>query len=356
MNHDRPRLLLVNRDLSVGGGITYMDHLSRGLIALGWDVFYQSIPGPMAARMRASGVKIQYKGWGHALQLPFIVRMLRHLKPDVVNSHSNSTTAAVAKACTITGTKFVVTAHNPLVGDRMTQMRSSFLSADAIVVMNDTLANHFHRDLPLTRERIFASRLFIPWSESPIAARETTELAYCSRLSGSKGPMAESFLRAGLSLGLPVTVIGTGRQKRRLQKIGGKFVGHSDDVPAFFRKATVAGGAGFVAIEALEAGAVPVGLGFRGCQGAVTPEKIEWAAARNYGDTDPVSYEHSVERVKSEIERALEVVRSGQVAELRDRARAIHSMEVVIPVLNQFYRRIANGEPFSDISRRVDDF
>ncbi len=351
------RLMVINRDSEIGGGVTYVRHLTTALTSQGWQVSYAAPPGKMRPVIKASGARILNQTFFTILQTPLLVRFLRRHRPDVVDSQSRGTSAVIAPACRIAKVPWVATMHGPIQSHKFAGPTERALKAANAVVSLDIAVGAHYWDLGVPAKQIFSSHLFIPWRESAPAKAQGIHLCYCSRLSSKKGKRGLAFVQAAAKMGHEVTVVGAGKFGKEIAEAGGKMVGQTLDPKAHFERANVVGGAGFVAIEAIEAGCVPVGMGFSGCLGSVNPENLVWAADRNYGDHGGTrGYDASVESMERELRLAIDQVSLGRTRELRQEAEKIHSLEINGPKVHRFLAAIAEGRSFEGFGDDVTRF
>ncbi len=354
--HDsQVRLLIVNRDFNVGGGVTYIKHLGQALSDHGWTIEIMAQKGEMADEMPA-GCKLRPTPVFSMLQLPFLVRRLRRGGYSVANCHAYTPAPVLSVACAAAKMPLIVTLHGPGGEKRHAQWARIFHRSAAVVALNESIAHHYH-SAGLPWEKLFVSRLLMPFRETvPQKPEGTLRLAYCSRLSKSKGVMAELFIRAAATLGPDsVEIIGDGPLKKQLEELAQKlkvpanFSGNSHEVSSRLARAHIGVGAGYVAVEALEAGCATVGIGFDGCIGAVTPANFDDAVGRNFGDHAGRFLKSTVEDVAFSLQQAISSLRSREVHAVRDRAKQEFGLDKVGPTLAEFYRRVCLGQSFEGL-------
>jgi hypothetical protein len=142
-------------------------------------------------------------------------------------------------------------------------------------------------------------------------------LAYCSRLSGAKGPRCETWLRAiagdAVLRGARLRVIGGGSDQGRLQRLAqelglaAEFTGSVPSPVALLTDVDVLTGAGYALIEGLALGCVGVGLGFGGCTGVVDMQGFDAACAVNFGDHSPDPLPSDADTIARALRAALQL-------------------------------------------------
>ncbi|MCA1597317.1 MAG: glycosyltransferase, partial [Chloroflexi bacterium] len=216
-------ILILNRDLNVGGGVTYIRGLCSVLRSRGHRVFIIAGPGPMAAALSKSSDGLWSVPLFSPLQRPWLRHIVHKHAIDVINVHSRTPARMAFPVCEHAGIPMVVTAHGPVYGRRLELLKPIYARAAAFIVMNEQNASYY-RGVGVPSDRLHLSRLLVDWSEAQERpARPARTFMYCSRLSGLKGPRAEAWLRAIALLapdpGARLVVIGSGSYRRRLQEV-----------------------------------------------------------------------------------------------------------------------------------------
>ncbi|MGC8669429.1 MAG: glycosyltransferase [Chthonomonadales bacterium] len=293
-------ILFVNRDMGLGGGNTFLRSVGPALRARGHRVYLVSASGEVRCQMEAAfdGVFI------HALRYPWesmwLRRLIRKLGVDVVMPMMPVQFHVTAKACFSTGAALVLNLNAPFKASRVCRYLGQ---ARAITVMNE-YQRRYYANLGADAQRITRLYWMVDWDHFEECAKPFAErppnIAYCSRLSGTKAPLAVAFVEAAQALrsevpDLRVQIVGRGSHLRQVQEavqrrnaeIGAPFAGVLADVldtaPIFGSCRLVAGG-NYACIEALAAGAHAVGAGYDGVYGLVTAQNLEEAAEQYFGD------------------------------------------------------------------------
>lgn len=355
------RALIVNRDLRVGGGSTYIRHLGGALRAAGWQVTLLAAPGPMRrpfAQVLDRVVALPVMaGW----QRPWLSRLLRRGGYDVVSAHGYTQAEVIAPVCQALGVPLVVTLHGLTSFDRREDWRRVFDRCACVMVMNERNGTEFV-DLVQPPSKLFFRRLFVPWREDVSRSRigATVALAYCARLSGQKGPMAERWLEAVAEVGrrrkVRAVLVGDGSYRSRLEEharrlgVEACFTGQVTEAAPILAEADVLTGAGFVALEGIEAGCALVGMGFAGCFGAVGPKRVAEALSVNFGDQAYTDLPSDQATIARELEAALGLLESGDAREVRRLVAPECGLPTMGPLHAELFRRLAERKPFGDLS------
>lgn len=357
------RVLIVNRDMTVGGGTTYILALARMLAREGDSASLLAAGGPrlpgMIDAFAAAGGQVCKKALLFPWDRAWFARFLRAHPADVVNVHNLRGMDLCVEPCLDAGVPFVATFHAP---PRPKQVDLALENASLIVVMNETMRDCVTQ-AGAPQGRIFLSRLPVDLPALRAADRRAGAgnfvVTYCSRLSGLKGPLALGLMEAAgqLSRSMPdltCVVIGGGPLRRRVAQKAQEINAHAGraivqvlgarlDAAQYLAGTSVAVGAGYVAVEALVGGAYVIGLGVRGCYGLVTEENFAEAVARNFGDHSPVYHASSPGILADAIQRAHTMWLERPECALRERAERVFSLEAVGPPLVRAYRALAAG-------------
>ena len=358
------RVLFVNRDAVVGGGNTYLVHLGRTLGVLGARAeILVSSGGAWLPRFRESFRTAKVVPLYHPLQAPLLALALRRHRIDVVNAHAFTQARIADRACQLARVPLVVTMHGGIGPRRKVQYRPILGRARATVVMNERLALFF-REVGVPEERIVLSRLPVVLPErARLEARPARSFAYCSRLSGNKAPKCAAWLRGVAEAGLDVdriTVIGDGDERPKLERLAVslgldvEWAGMLPDASERFADFDVVCGAGYVALEAIAAGAAVVGMGFSGCFGAVDSENFDQAVACNFGDQIAQNVGEPSEVVAGELARAVKVLARGDALAARQRMRTLFDADRVGREMVGLYEAVRDGTPVAAHTRPLD--
>lgn len=350
-------VLVVNRDMKVGGGTTYIGHLVRALRRAGYSVQMWAAGGPREPNLRASATALRKLPIVSPWQRPLLAPLMRSERPDVVNVHGFTQARILAPLCHGLGVPLVVTIHGLIHEHRRDQWRDIFECAAAVMVMNERTGTEI-RDLVAPSAKLFFQRLWVPFGAEPAGRRQAATFAYCGRLSKQKGAMAERFLRAVATLECDarVWIIGSGSRHAHLKRVArelGVCATFQGEVPSAHRMlggADVVAGSGYVALEAIERGAAVIGLGFAGCFGAVHPGNLADALRVNFGDQTFGPIVESPDALPSALRRASDALTSGEAAEVRALVARTCSEQAVAPQITEFFERVAARQPFDDLS------
>lgn len=338
------RILVVNRDMTVGGGVTYILKLADAMRPLGVETHLIAAGGASEPALREVCASVTRTPLLHPIQAPWLAARIRSLRPDVVVAHAYTQARVAAMACGMTRTPLVITMHGYIGGRRVAQFKKLFLKAGRVVVMNENLLRVYTID-PDVADRFVMSRLPVTW---PPNARYEPRVAegygYCSRLSTRKAPRCEAWLRAIAAIGPSrAVVIGDGDEAPRLKRaaeglgLDVEWWGEVPNAAARFAELDVVAGAGYVAVEAIAAGCAVVGLGFEGCYGAITPGTLADAMAWNYGDQSPHPLPDDPVSIEEGLRQAAAVLESGAAAEVARRCEQEYRDEVVAKRMIQIY-------------------
>ena len=349
-------ILVVNRDLSIGGGSTYIHSLCRILTSNGSRVTLLAAPGPMYQSMTGICSEIRRVPLVHPIQGPWLSRFLRSRRIDVVNVHSRTQARVAHPVCQQEGIPLVMTMHGPIGAKHHAALQPVYASAAGVMVMNEQNARYCVR-YGVTPSRIFLTRLMLDWGHrNPRPARQARTFTYCSRLSGLKGPKAETWLRAVALLGnVPdwrLVMIGDGHYRRRLEDLSKElglnvsFMGSVTQASRLFDETDVLTGSGYVAIEGLRSGCGVVGLGYEGCTGAVTEDSLQYCLAMNFGDNMYCENDSSPERVASSLRAASTAVETGEADRVSSLARAQCSEDEVAGPVSSFFECVGRQGDF----------
>lgn len=292
------RILILMRDLSLNGVTTYNRTLAAELRRHGHEVHVWPGDASMPAS-RAPTFPLL-----HPWFEPLARRYVKHLRPDVILVNHFTQARLAQRLRVSTGIPWVAVMHNGHSPQRMLAWAKLFGNVAGIVTMCETMRAQYAR---LVEENcaedaappVFLSRLpiVIPEPRQRVPGAPLT-LAYCSRMSSSKGPRAEAWLHAVASLPeatqYKLLVIGGGSYLKHLRRsvaalgLQVEFTGTIADPSRLLPRVDVITGAGYSLMEGLVLGCAPVALGFGGCFGAITEANLDAAFAINFGDHSAV--------------------------------------------------------------------
>ncbi|MGS0756270.1 glycosyltransferase [Roseateles sp. GG27B] len=205
------KILILLRDLSLNGISTYNRNLANELSLQGHEVHAGRPTRPSSRRACAT----HPPPLGRAAGAPLV----QWINPDVILV-SHFTQARLAhKLKQSTGIPWVACMHNGHSPQRMAEWAQLFSNAAGVV----TLCDHAGANSKLLASSVQAGKPLAPvlLSRLPIAIPEPRQrrsdaplkLAYCSRLSGGKGPLCEAWLQAVAAL--------PGHERYKLLVMGG---------------------------------------------------------------------------------------------------------------------------------------
>lgn len=341
-------VLLLLRSLERNGITTYNRVLAAALRRAGHRVTVW--PGdPVWAGVTWPG------WWLRPGAAPLLAPRVRALAPDLIYvSHYTQGLLAAALSAR-TGIAWFACMHNGHSAPRMAQWQRLLASARGVVTlcqsMHDVYADLIGSGQRLPRLHVGALPLDMPPAR-PVAPRAPdgrVRLAYCARLSGQKGPRCEAWLRAVALLApqLPVhaRVIGGGshlpalRRLARELRLEVEFTGLVADPAPWLADVDVLSGAGYALIEGLVRGCAGVGIGFGGCWGAITTDRLAASVAVNFGDHCPHPLPDSPESIRDALLRALEAVRTGEAQHVADQCRSLFDADAQTRELVAFWRQ-----------------
>ncbi|MBV6458924.1 MAG: hypothetical protein HONBIEJF_02063 [Fimbriimonadaceae bacterium] len=338
------KVLVVNRDMTVGGGVTYILKLAAAMNPLGVETHLIAAGGASEPALREVCASVSRTPILHPIQAPWLAARIRALRPDVVVAHAYTQAKVAAVACGWTKTPLVITMHGFIGGRRVGQFKKLFLKARRVVVMNENLMRVYTIDQDVA-DRFVMSRLPVTWpANARHEPRKAQVFGYCSRLSTRKAPRCEAWLHAIARIRpARAVVIGDGDEAPRLRRvaedlgIGVEWWGEVPNASARFVELDVVAGAGYVAVEAIAAGAAVVGLGFEGCFGAVTTATLSDAMAWNYGDQSPEPLPDDAATVERELRKAAAALESGAAAEVAKLCELEYRDEIVARKMVEIY-------------------
>ncbi len=314
--------------------------------------------GAMAPVLRRECDELKVSHVFHAVQRPFLKRYLKEHRIDVVNAHSYTQAKVIFPVCKALGIKTVITPHGARTPKRLKQLAPMFESCDGIMVIDEQLARLYHRaGVPL--QRLFLSRLFLDWPErEPRRPAVVKTIGVCSRLSGLKGPMCEAFLRGTAKADgyKEILIFGDGSYRSKIEatakelNLNVRMVGAVPDAASQFEKVDVLAGSSFVALEGFRAGCAVIGLGFDGCTGVITRDKVQAAIAINFGDRALKNLSTDPRFIGEEVTKAMAMRASGETNEVSEAVKAECSSKAVSKQIDGFFECVKEGRDYSDFS------
>ena len=343
------KILILLRDLSLNGISTYNRNLANELSLQGHEVHVWPSNSAIASRSRLR--------W--PILHPWAERLVRHfvqwINPDVILV-SHFTQARLAhKLKQSTGIPWVACMHNGHSPQRMAEWARLFSNAAGVVTLCETMRKQYTELLASTAPAgkpvapVLLSRLPIA---IPAPRQRTSnaplKLAYCSRLSGGKGPLCEAWLQAVAALPeherYKLLVMGGGNYLRSLRKTAAnlglqvEFTGSIRDPGQRLNQVDVLTGSGYALMEGMVRGCAPVALGFAGCFGALTDGNLADAFAVNFGDHCLALLPKDAETVARELQLAINS--AADTASIRQRSIERFSPEPIVAELVAFLQRI----------------
>lgn len=346
------RILILLRDLSPNGITTYNRILADELRRQGHDVFVWPAYG-----------KFSHRNWRCWVLHPTLSELIAHgiarLRPDVIYVNHYTQARVAHLVHTRLGIPWFACMHNGHSDARMAQWARLFGNAQGIVTMCESLRDKYQhlvdtatppnaagRKPPVLLSSLPLVSPTVPDRPSPGSSAPLT-LAYCSRLSGLKGPRCEAWLRA-IAL-LPkatpyrVLVIGGGSHLNRLKQVANdlslsaEFTGMVPSTEPYLERTDVLAGAGYALMEGLVRGCVGIGLGFGGCFGAMTPDRLSAAMSVNFGDHCPHPLPDDPEHIAAALQEAIAMCNTAEARMVADRCRTTFEPQGIAKRLLQFW-------------------
>lgn len=343
------KILILLRDLSLNGISTYNRNLANELSLQGHEVHVWPSNAAIASRSRLR--------W--PILHPWAERLVRHfvqwINPDVILV-SHFTQARLAhKLKQSTGIPWVACMHNGHSPQRMAEWAQLFSNAAGVVTLCETMREQYSK---LLASSVQAGKPLAPvlLSRLPIAIPEPRQrrsdaplkLAYCSRLSGGKGPLCEAWLQAVAALPgherYKLLVMGGGNYLRTLRKtatelgLNVEFTGSIRDPGQRLNQVDVLTGSGYALMEGMVRGCAPVALGFAGCFGALTDVNLADAFAVNFGDHCLELLPKDAGTVARELQLAINS--ADDTASIRQRSIERFSPEPIVAELVAFLQQV----------------
>lgn len=320
------RILILLRDGSRNGITTYNRVLAQALRSQGHTVsIWPQLEAPYAVQAL------------QALCLhPWSEPVLRHVVgrwgPDLVFVSHYSQARLAHRLRETLGIPWFACMHNGHAPRRMAQWQGLWRNCSGVVTMCQSMFNLYaamadgmDQRVPVCLSRL-PLEMPVGWGPAGYQANQPLTLAYCARLSSQKGPRCEAWLRAIALLpdagGYRIRVIGGGSHLRQLigvaQALGleAEFTGMVPDPAPYLSDADVLAGAGYALMEGLVRGCAGVGLGFGGCWGAVSRDRLADAQDVNFGDHMPHQLPSDPEVIAQALSDAIALRRSGEAAEV----------------------------------------
>ncbi|MDC8784486.1 glycosyltransferase [Roseateles koreensis] len=351
------RVLILLRDLSLNGITSYNRILAGELRAQGHTVFVLPSGADMPSDNRF--------GWPllHPCLEPLVRGAIARLMPDVIVVNHYTQARVAHRLSESLGIPWLAIMHNAHSDRRMREWAQLFSNVSGVVTMCQTLRDKYSDLLresagflaghkpPIFLSRLPLQRPVAPLARSGGATPETVvRLAYCSRLSGSKGPRCEAWLKAVALLpdhaSYRLRVMGGGSQLRQIKQLAGRlglnveFTGMVANVLPYLEDVSVMTGAGYAVLEGLVHGCAAVGLGFGGCFGAVTAARLDAAMAVNFGDHAMGRFSTDPAFIAQELQTAIELHRSGQAQAVSERVIALCAPAEIATGLTRFAQRV----------------
>lgn len=338
--------------MGIGGGATFTLGLSKVLRGKGHWVAMSAAGGELSEETRRNSDLYNSMPLWHSLQRPLLKRFLRKHGIECVNAHAFTQAAVALPVCKSLGIPFVITLHGPHGRKRLEQWKPLLSQADAVMVMNEQVAR-FYWLAGVPKEKLFLTRLFLPWPGTPPERGGVETIGICARLSGLKGPISLAFVRGAdaseMARQKRIVLVGDGPYRRQVE-LEGKNLGLDleawGSVPnasSRFGEIDVLAGGGYVALEGLRAGCAVVGMGFDGCMGAVSSGNLNLALGVNFGDHALRRLSQEPEFVAGEIEKAFALIQDGRALEASNMAKAHCCEEAVAGQLSSFFSSVQPG-------------
>lgn len=346
------RILILLRDLAPNGITTYNRLLAEELRHQGHEVFVWPAYGGFTRR--------NWRCWLlHPALSGLVAKGIARLRPDIIYVHHFTQARLAHRMRAQGGVPWFACMHNGHSGSRMAAWEQQFGNAQGIVTMCESLHDLYQqlvdsststsRDSKTHKPPVLLSRLPIAPPAMPKHEPDRPiTLAYCSRLSGNKGPRCETWLRA-IAL-LPeascyrILVLGGGSYQGRLKQVAAElsltveFTGMVPDTGPYLDQTDVLTGAGYSLIEGLVRGCAGVGLGFGGCVGAVSPERLNAAMAVNFGDHASHPLPDDPAHIAAALRQAIALCRTPGAREVAQRCRSMSTPEGIAQGLLEFWR------------------
>lgn len=291
------KILYVGRNLKTGGGSTFRFNISRGLKALGHNVWVASMPGEMLPRLRKAGIGYVWTPpppWG----APWIRRAIRRHGIDIVHASNATPGAAAEKALRGLDAPLVMSVHGIL--GRGDHLAACFQKASRILTFEEKAVERLadHAGL-IDQQKIVLLRRPIVHRPSMPRDEAGFRIVYVGRLSKRKGKNALELIAAFRELAiqdatLELDVLGDGsllgEVRRAARLVNGalsreavRVHGSVPDPELIVSQAHVLVGASYCALEAIMQGVAVVGAGFWG-YGVIDEENLRDAMGWNFGD------------------------------------------------------------------------
>ncbi len=359
-SHKALRILVVNRDASVGGGTTLIWNMGHALRAMGHHPLLITGSGPMRKVLDEAYECTLDEVYVFQWQWRKLARRIRELHPDVLNVHSPRQMLIAIPAAGATGVPLAVTFGSADKPERASRIVNR---VDMVQVMNRQQWRYYE-ELGAPTDRLAIVRYMVDVHRYTARAKPYNErrydFAYCSRLSGQKGPLALGFLGGFERLltqrpNLSAIVIGFGKfygraleAAQRINRQAGreavKVVEHELDTSVVFGDTRNVVGSGCVGIEALVSGCNLISAGFDGVVGRITPETFMDGVENHFGDH--VIFEHfptTPDRFAALMEEALDRSTEDERRQLQQLTMDTFSRETVAIPLEAALRQVIAG-------------
>lgn len=314
------KILMLVDNLNVGGTETHILSISKDLLSRGHEIMVATQNGELSSLFEKNNIKIVFIEF-NKLNL---INLIRKHKIKIVHCHLGKSMDLCTKVHMLINVPYIITLH----GLFYTSLELNFACSKASHIiavshpikkmlldsMNEDIEHKvsvIYNTFDLSKYQYENINLNNQIRKSLNIKDHEKIIVYCSRLSISKGRLAEQFIHSFYEVAkefdnIHAIVIGDGPKKAhldfykkslnsRLNKECVHILGSTQDVVSYYLESTFVVGSARVAIEAMSCKKPVIALGLKSFEGLVTPASSESMIDSYFGDHDIINSKNILE-------------------------------------------------------------
>lgn len=306
-------ILMLLDSLDIGGTETHVLSISKALIEKENNIFLVSKDGQLKNLFEKSGIRVNIINLNRNLEdiIIDLIKIVKLFNIDIVHCHLEKSMLLGTILYDKIKIPYIITLHGLFYSDNL--LNETCYSASHIIAVSYCVKDEFS----YKTNNKFKEKLSVIFNgvdlnkckkvNDKLSIREKLNIpnkdiiiTYCSRLSFSKGNLAENFLHqfynvAKDNLSIHAIILGDGNKKRNLDfysnnlnvKLNKKaihMIGSVTNVFDYYKESKIVVGTGRVLIEALSMECNCIAYGLKGYMGIVEPKNYENMINSYFGD------------------------------------------------------------------------
>lgn len=303
------KILMLVDNLDIGGIETYIMSVSKSMIDIGYDIIICTQGGMYINEFKKNGIKV----FVVEFKKEKLINIINSEKVDIIHCHMKKGMILCSDLYDSIKTPYIITLHGLFYNSY--ELNYSCLKAAHIIVVSIPIKKMLLSEMKYSIENkvsVIYNTIYCDEYHNAIDVRKQLNInkkdkiiIYCSRITNTKGYLAEKFIHAFYEIAkgnnnIHGIVIGDGYKKSAIDFYINKFnsqlnkecmhsLGVVNDIVPYYIESVFVVGTGRVAIEAMNCFKPVIAMGTKSIEGLVTPKNEKTIIESYFGEHESIS-------------------------------------------------------------------